>query len=103
MNNDRFLPIGSVVKLKNCDLDLIITSYCIVSLPDNRDEATDEKVTKDKVYDYGAYPYPQGILEPKSIILFNRDKIDKVVFLGYETHESNDYLNAMKEALDNFN
>ena len=72
---ERFLPIGTVVLLKN-----------------GKKEVKPEK----KIYEYGACIYPEGILDSNTVCAFNHDQIEKICHLGYETEtqkELSDILN----------
>lgn len=84
MDKEKFLPIGTVVLLKNGTKPLMIVSYCIMPGGDVYDK--EGKVeTPVGVLDYGACSYPEGIVRSDEIYGFNHDKIDKVLFMGYET------------------
>ena len=67
---DKYLPLGTVVQIKNVPRKLLICGFCVKNVDDN------------KAYDYAAYPYPTGILEQNQNVLFNHDAIEKIVFLG---------------------
>ena len=66
-----FLPVGSVVMLKGATTPLIIIGFAVV-----------EK-NKDKICDYMGAVYPVGYLTPEKNLLFDRDKIEKVISEGY--------------------
>lgn len=82
MNNNygKFLPIGTVVLLKNAKKRLMITGFC----------AYDEE-KKDKAYDYTGCLYPEGIISSKQMALFNHSQIDKIYFLGYSDQEEKQF------------
>ncbi len=99
--NDKFLPIGTVVLLKGAKNNVMITGYFIYST---------EK--KDEIFDYGACPYPVGIVQANSSIAFNHSDIEKVINLGYIDDEQKklnkllleheqDILNKFKEEMSN--
>lgn len=87
-NKERFLPIGSVVLLKNGTQKVMITSYCVFP-----------KKNKKEIYDYGGCLYPEGILESDTVAAFNHDMIDKVFFLGYETDDSRELSRVLNGGL----
>ncbi len=71
--NERLLPIGTIILLKNVKSKIMITSYFIFSTTN----------IDGKVYDYGGCAYPAGIVETGSAFAFNHDDIQEVVHLGY--------------------
>lgn len=83
---ERFLPIGTVVLLKEAKKALMITGYCIfptgVQIKDGK-EITPEK----QMYEYGGCPYPEGIMDSNTINAFDHNQIDKILYMGYETDE----------------
>ncbi|MBR1413380.1 MAG: DUF4176 domain-containing protein [Bacilli bacterium] len=76
---DKYLPIGSVVKLKRSDKRVFITSFLV------------KENDSDKIYDYSGFTYPEGMTDPQKVILFNNKDIDKVDFNGYEDKEWKEY------------
>ena len=91
---EKFLPIGSVVLLKEAKEEIMITSYCIIPLDDNKENG---KVNKEelKMYDYGGCIYPAGIIDNNAICGFNHDQIDKVLFVGYESDKQKQLNDAL--------
>ena len=97
---ERFLPIGTVVLLKEGKKELMIINYCIVPTGEVYEQG--EKVnSKRKLYDYGACPYPEGVLGPNRILAFNHDQIDKVLHLGYETEQSKEFSKQLNDGYEN--
>ncbi len=70
---EKFLPIGSVVQLKEANKKIMITSYLVFGTGEN---------SNPKIFDYGACHFPEGIIESDHTIAFNHDEIDKVYFVG---------------------
>lgn len=84
-NNERFLPIGSVVILKGGKRELMIMSYCVMP---NGGEVYDKNGKVEdapKLFDYGACFYPEGMVTSDQLFAFNHEQIDRVCFRGYET------------------
>ncbi len=79
----KYLPIGTIVLLKNSEQKLMIIGYCTTE--DNKPE---------KIYDYNGCIYPVGIVSINKTFLFDHDQIDKIYFLGYknEDYEKLDYI-----------
>jgi len=77
MNNDYILPIGSIVHLKDGNIDLMITSRA--------------QLFNDKgrlgYFDYAAVFYPTGVTEENKFVFFNREDIQAVIFEGYRNEE----------------
>ena len=90
MNLEKFLPIGTVVVLKEAKKRIMITGYCCSS----------EK-NPDVIFDYNGCMYPEGLLSSSQNLLFNHDQILKIYHLGYQDEESKDFRNKLKEFMDN--
>lgn len=71
-----YKPLGTVVRLKGSVKKFVIVSR---GLRVNLDNET-------KHYDYGACPYPEGIINEK-LFYFNDDKIMDVVFEGFSDED----------------
>lgn len=81
------LPIGSVVKTKENDIQLMITGY------DN----THEEIN----YDYTAVIHPTGIEYlteeiQQNVFYFNQEEIEEVYFVGYIDKDVNERLKHAK-------
>ncbi|WP_431245761.1 DUF4176 domain-containing protein [Leifsonia xyli] len=63
-----FLPLGSVVILRGSVKKLLIVSR--------------GSIVEDVFYDYGAFMYPEGMIDSK-VAYFNHDNILRVVHVGY--------------------
>ena len=77
-----FLPIGSVVKLKEADKRLVI----IGAMQQVNEE---EKI---KGYEYVGVPYPEGFLNSDSMILFQHEDIENISYLGFADIERQSFL-----------
>jgi len=71
----KLLPIGSVVMLKGGKKRVMIIGRI------------QRLVNTDKLYDYSACYYPEGVLDPKDLFLFNNEDIDTVYFVGFQDTE----------------
>ena len=89
--NKRFLPIGTVVLLKNGTKEIMINSYCVFG-----------KTKADKMYEYGACLYPEGVIDTDNVYVFNHDDIDKVIHLGYSSDLQKEYSKKLNENYDAF-
>jgi len=84
MKPEKFLPIGSVVRLKKDHRLIMITGY----LPQNG--------VGQKMYDYSGCLFPNGM--STEALLFDRSQIDNVLFLGYQTNLSRRYMKVLEES-----
>ncbi len=83
---ERFLPLGTVVLLKNGTKKIMITGYCCIG-----------QEYKDKVFDYSGCMYPEGVINSNQVLMFNHDQIDKVFYVGYTDVESKEFGEHLKE------
>ena len=86
MNNEKYLPIGTVVMLKEGKKRVMITGF--LTSPNN---------DKEKIYDYSGCLYPEGVLTSDQILVFNHEQIDKIHHLGLIDEEEKE----IKEKLNN--
>ena len=99
---DKFLPIGTVVTLKGGTRKLMIMSYCV--MPEGKGyDKNGEVDVKDKMFDYGACFYPEGMLTSDQMFAFNHEQIDKINFKGYETEEQKAISEVLKGGLEEMN
>lgn len=88
MKIEKFLPIGSVVLLKNAKKRLMITGFCA--------QSNDNKIT----YDYVGCLYPQGTISTDTIALFNHDDISIIYNVGYIDNEEIEFKKKLKDIVD---
>ncbi len=90
--NSKYLPIGTVVLLKNGNKKVMITSYLVFSTGNNSEEK--------KMYDYGSCTFPEGIIDSNYAVGFNHDDIEKIIHLGLiddDQKQFNELLNQTTE------
>ena len=87
---EKFLPIGTVCQLRDSAQKVAITGFCMKN----------ENVP-DKVFDYVACYYPQGVFDQTKNILFDHDQIVKVLYLGFINEEEKMFKQKVKEILNN--
>lgn len=83
---EKYLPIGSVVMLKEGTKRTMIIGYYVISEDGNK-------------YDYAACLYPEGVLTSDKTLLFNHDQIDEVYAKGFMDEEQKEYMNKLKELI----
>lgn len=98
---NRFLPIGSIVKLKNGQKEVMVTSYCI--FPTGKEIKNGQEVEPErKMYEYGGCIYPEGIIESNTSLAWNHSDIEEIIFEGYENEDfkqMNEELNKNYDSL----
>ena len=83
---EKYLPLGSVVTLKSGEKSIMIYG---------RRQAHAESGV---LYDYVACLYPEGNLTDEFTYLFNHDKIDNVIFIGYSDDADKDIVKLLLSA-----
>ena len=84
---ERFLPIGTVVVLKNSEKKLVITTYLPI---------TNEKT----MFDYGSCTFPEGVIETSVGTTFNHEDIKEVVHMGLVNDEQKEFNQVLKTNAD---
>lgn len=87
---EKFLPLGSVVLLKNATKRLMITGF-YVKVDENGE----------KTYDYVGCLYPEGVISSKENCVFNHEQIDKIFFIGYSDDEEKRFKEKLNKAVNN--
>ena len=90
-NNEKYLPIGSVVLLKGGTKKAMITGFCSVAEEDTT-----------KMYDYTGCIYPEGFLDFDQICLFDHNQIEKVYHVGYIDEEEKSFKKELMEIANKF-
>ena len=86
---EKYLPVGTVVMLKNASKRVMVIGFCII--PENDTE---------KVYDYLGCIYPEGVMDASQNLMFNHDQIDKIYHIGLEDEEEKTFKVKLKEVLE---
>ncbi len=88
----KFLPIGTVVLLKNGKKRAMITGFCCI----------DQKDTT-KVFDYTGCLYPEGTISSDKNLLFNHDQIDKIYHFGLIDEEEKQFKEKLNSLVQQYN
>lgn len=86
---EKYLPIGTVVLLKDATKEVMITGLAI--LGGASETVTDSEGNEKhlaKIWDYSGCPYPEGLITTNEAFAFNHDQIEKICYMGYETEAS---------------
>lgn len=88
MKIEGLLPVGSVVMLKEGTHRVMIIGYCqkLISNPE-------------KVYDYVGCLFPEGFISADNNYLFDRDQVETVFHVGYQTEGQMAFAEKAEEAL----
>ena len=81
-----YLPIGSIVLLKNGTKKVMIYGRRQSRVGEN-----------EKEYDYIACLYPEGNIDENYMYLFDHENIDKVIFRGFSDADEEAYQNELNK------
>jgi len=87
MDRDYILPIGTVVKLKKGEQELMVVGRA--QLFNNAGTIG--------YFDYSAALYPQGVISNSEFLFFNDDDIEEVIFEGYRSELEIEFADAYEE------
>ena len=82
----NYLPIGSIVLVKDSAKRFMIYGRRQVSVTDNKE------------YDYIGCMYPEGFLNSKKVFLFNHEDIQMIYFIGFQDVEELHFRTLLKDA-----
>lgn len=82
----RYFPIGSVVLLKESNKRVMIVGI------------KQKQLDSDKVWDYSACLYPEGIIEPDKLYLFDNEQVQRLYFVGFQDGEALEFLEKLSNA-----
>lgn len=88
ITKQKYLPVGTVVLLKNGTKRVMINGFCTV---DNQEP--------DKVYDYAGVLFPEGALSSEQTLLFNHEQIVRIDHMGLEDEEEKDFKGKLNEVI----
>lgn len=95
-----FLPIGTVVLLKNATKPLMITGYATLPRGEIYDQNGKVENKGIMLYDYCGYFYPEGLIASDKVFAFNHSQIEKVYFKGYESQEFKELSEKMTKEIE---
>ena len=79
----KYLPIGSGVWLKESQKRIMIVGV------------KQKQVDSEKVWDYSACLYPEGIIDPEKLYLFDTEQIERLYFIGFQDGEGLEFLQKL--------
>lgn len=84
----KFLPIGSVVLLKDSEKKTMITGLL------------QREAGSGRVWDYSGCLYPEGILDPDKMFLFDMDQVERIYFIGFQDGEGLAFMKKVSEYVE---
>ncbi len=85
---EMFLPVGSVVSLKDGSKRLAVVGRCL------RQPGSDE------IHDYAAVLFPEGMIDSSKVWLFDEEDIERVWFVGMQDEEEFRFRNFLYDKLN---
>lgn len=79
---NKFLPVGTVITLKNAKKKLTIVGNAV-----KKDDGT--------LFDYIAVPHPEGFIDSETMLLFNFEDINSIDFIGYIDSEAQMFIHKL--------
>lgn len=81
----EYLPLGTIVALKNTKKRIMIVGRL------------QTRETDDKVYDYAAVLYPEGLIDSEHFYLFNQGDIQTLYYIGMQDEEEFNFRYRLQE------
>jgi len=85
---EKFLPIGTVCRLKDATKYLMIIGFCV-----------SKEEEQNKVYDYIGCMYPQGMIAQDISFLFDHSQIDEILYEGFVNDIEKEFKQQLNLAL----
>lgn len=85
---EKYLPIGTVLKLKFGNKKLMINGYACKDLNSG-----------DKIFDYSGCVYPEGVLSFDRAIVFDHEQIEKIFFVGYVDEDEKSFMTKLRDGV----
>ncbi len=86
MKKEGFLPIGSVVKIKDTPDQLFMIFGWL-----------QKSTAKEEIYDYIAVMYPEGLANKILSFYFNDEDIEEVLFKGWQNEQEQEYRDYVRK------
>lgn len=89
MKEEKYLPIGTVVLLKEAQKRVMIIGFCGIA-----------EENKNKVFDYIGCLYPEGLVSSNQTLLFDHSQIEKIFYKGLIDEEEKKFKSKLSELLE---
>ena len=96
---EKYLPIGTVVKLVGGPSPIMITGFCIKPQGKITGIKGEIENKEDTCFDYSGCVYPTGIMNSNVNIVFNHENIDGIFYMGLESKLHDEYSKFLKESM----
>ncbi len=84
----EYLPLGSVITLKNGSKRLMIVGRL------------QNQIGSNDIYDYAAVLWPEGLVDSKHFYLFNHEDLDKLYYIGLQDMEEFQFRPVLESKLN---
>jgi len=92
LDGEDFLPIGSVVSLRDYERKIMIIGVLQFAGDD-----------QSRLFDFSGVAYPEGLIDPNYNYAFDRSQIERIHHLGYIDEELHELLQIrIREALESW-
>lgn len=88
----KFLPVGTVCRLKGATACLMIIGFCVNKEGDDS-----------KIYDYLGCMYPQGMIAQDTNFLFDHAQIEEIIYMGLINDQERDFKAKLNDYLTSNN
>ncbi len=85
----KYLPIGTIVKLKDIDKLAMIGGY----FPSGASRP-------DYVWDYSGFAFPEGMIGNDQILQFDNESIEKIIVMGYQDATQMSFIRVVMSKAD---
>lgn len=85
---EKYLPLGTVVLLKDATKRVMITGFASVS-PD----------TGERIFDYSGCVFPEGFMSYNEVCVFDHNQIQEVFYKGLEDEEEKAFKEQLKQKI----
>lgn len=86
---EKYLPIGSVVLMKEATKRIMITGYAVKS-----------PQLGNKVFDYIGCLYPEGMVSSDRNLLFDHKDIQQIFAIGFSDDEQKKFVETLKKVVE---
>ena len=86
---EKYLPIGSVVLMKEATKRVMITGYAVKS-----------PQLGNKVFDYIGCLYPEGMVSSDRNLLFDHKDIQQIFAIGFADDEQKKFMETLKKVVE---
>ncbi len=90
ITTNEWLPIGSVVHLEGTDGLIMITAAMVGDTSTNQ------------LWDYAGVSYPIGKARADDDVMFDRDAIDGIFYIGFQDEDGERYQDGLRMATEQF-